>query len=66
MKWYQGIYTPTDRKGEVMWLDPTADGCMYDTIDCCHTCRGCEYGINKCSICDQDIHYDEEHINEGE
>ena len=74
MKWYhgrlsifnQGIDTPTDRKGEIMWLDPLSDGCIYDTKDCYHTCRGCEYGINKCDTCDQDIHYGEEHIHEGE
>lgn len=49
-----------------MWLDPLSDGCMYDTIDCSHDCKGCEYGINKCDICDQDIDYDEIHICEGE
>ena len=26
-----------------MWLNPEADGCVYDTVDCYHTCRGCKW-----------------------
>ena len=26
-----------------MWLDPNADGCVYDTVDCYHTCEGCHW-----------------------
>ena len=26
-----------------MWLDPNADGCVYDTVDCYHNCEGCEW-----------------------
>jgi hypothetical protein len=28
-----------------MWEDPEADGCVYDTTDCHHNCKGCDYGI---------------------
>ena len=31
-----------------MWLDPNVpDGCIYDTVDCYHTCEGCDYGIKE-------------------
>jgi hypothetical protein len=49
-----------------MWLDKLSYGCIYDTIDCRHTCKGCKYGINKCDICGQNIDYDEIHTCEGE
>jgi hypothetical protein len=49
-----------------MWLDPDADGCVYDTVDCYHSCRGCDYGIKECEICGEYIYYDEEHICGGE
>lgn len=26
-----------------MWLDPNADGCVYDTVDCFHDCKGCHW-----------------------
>ena len=43
-----------------MWLDPKADGCMYDTIDCYHNCEGCDYGIIICSGCGLKIYWGEE------
>lgn len=42
-----------------MWLDNDSDGCMYDTVDCNHICRGCYWGICKCPECGTNIEYDE-------
>lgn len=57
-----------------MWQDEESDGCIYDTVDCDHTCKGCEYGTNYCdkcktwyswqSVCDCDLESDDE--DEGE
>ncbi len=30
-----------------MWLDPNADGCIYDTVDCFHDCEGCDYAYRS-------------------
>ena len=30
-----------------MWLDPDADGCVYDTVDCYHNCQGCYYAYKE-------------------
>lgn len=27
------------------------DGCVYDTVPCCHSCQGCRYGWDICSKC---------------
>lgn len=53
-----------------MWQDEESDGCIYDTVDCDHTCKGCEYGTNYCdkcktwyswqSVCDCDLEFDDE------
>ena len=40
-----------------MWIDPDADGCVYDTVDCYHDCDGCEYGKIKCKKCGNYIYF---------
>jgi len=40
-----------------MWVDIDSDGCIFDTIDCSHSCIGCEYGINTCKKCGNTIYY---------
>lgn len=42
-----------------MWLDESSDGCVYDTIDCHHSCHGCEYGIMECPKCGDAIYWGE-------
>ena len=37
------------------------DGCMYDTIECYHTCKGCRYGIIRCEFCHEMTAYDDDH-----
>jgi len=27
------------------------DGCVYDTVPCCHSCDGCDYGSKECVKC---------------
>ncbi len=40
-----------------MWNDPDSDGCIYDTVDCYHDCKGCEYGAIQCKKCEEWIFY---------
>lgn len=47
-----------------MWLDPKADGCMYDTIDCYHNCEGCYYGRMVCSGCGNLIDWKEDRCSD--
>ena len=44
-----------------MWIDPDSDGCIYDTVDCDHSCHGCDFGIKECEYCKEEYSYDEEH-----
>lgn len=43
-----------------MWLTPDIDGCVFDTIDCYHSCDGCKYGIVTCSGRGNYIEWDED------
>ena len=40
-----------------MWADNHSDGCIYDTVDCDHSCNNCDYGIKVCSRCGGSIYY---------
>jgi hypothetical protein len=44
-----------------MWESPDPDvpGCVYDTTDCGHICKGCLYGVIECPRCKEYISHDE-------